>query len=476
MNREDYDNEVLSQLNDLTVYIPSDIYLYNEKIDFLKYDIKSKIHLMPDVFNFKKILIHDHKPATFYILPKIHKEYVHFPKGRPISSTINTVNKGLSQLLDYILQPVMAFVPELIIDSAHLLILLEDLKLSPDRKYTLVATDIKSLYTELNSKLCMKHCCIEFSKAKNKINLPCDITPYHLHNLMKWSLNYSFVEYLNHIYYQHKGIQMGNNASVSIANITVSQEILKLFTNINEIIFRGRLVDDVILIVDSTDISDFNTWIHNIFTHESLVFTIEYSNTEINFIDLNIKLDTNNNIITSLYTKPMSKHQFLHYNNNHPRHLLKSLPYSQGLRVIRACSQETDRIKHLNILMNKFKTRNYPVNLINDCKIKLSLIKREDLLIPKTRLIQSHLRIHYPHILSKYNILLTNLNNDKIFSNKMYLVVPFYKNIKNFGQILRDNFMYELQKCKSKKLQKMINDLHICISYKKSNCLSNFIK
>ena len=56
---------------------------------------------------------------------------------------------------------------------------------------------------------------------------------------MNWSLDYSFVQYKNDIYYQHKEIQMGNNASVSIANITVSKEILKLLCNVNEIVIKG---------------------------------------------------------------------------------------------------------------------------------------------------------------------------------------------------------------------------------------------
>ena len=213
----------------------------------------------------------------------------------------------------------------------------------------------------------------------------------------------------------------------------------------------------------------------NLLVHDDFTFTHEYHNNTINFLDVQVSIDSSNRISTSLYKKPMSKNQMLHYNSNHAKHLIKSLPFSQGLRIIRLCSDSNDRNNQLNILMNKFKIRMYPPSLLNDCLDKLLLIERQSLIKPKNVLLISNLRIHHPHLLTKYNVQLSQIPNTKNPSNRMFIVMTFYKNVFNFSNIVIESIQEEIQKCKNDKIKDLANKLELCVSYKKANSLKQFV-
>jgi len=220
----------------------------------------------------------------------------------------------------------------------------------------------------------------------------------------------------------------------------------------------------------------------HIFSHRFLKFTYEFSSKLITFLDLNISLSENNSIETTIYRKPVSKHEFLHYSSNHPRHLLKSLPYSCGLRIIRSCSNYETKQSELNLLMEKFKVRNYPYELLESTLNKLHNIDRIELLRPKSKILLHHLSIHRPDILGHYDLIFNNIqlaeSSSCANSNKhsIFIVFPFFNNIRGMGGIARKMFIQELTKCRSRALQKCICDLNIRISFSLSNSLSRFIQ
>jgi len=396
---------------------------------------------------------------------------VGIPKGRPISSTINTLNRGISRLLDAILQPVMNFVPDMVLDSAHLLILLKNIKLDPSRKYMLVTADIDALYPNLNISNCKKYTCTFFEKYKHLINLPFDIKSSDLLRLLNWSLDYSYVEFNSEYFYQHRGIQMGNNASVCIANITVFNELNEMYKKCAGMVFRARFIDDIFMSVDITDITNPDEWCSQSFRHDYLKFTYLHSSKSVDFLDLTITLEDNNAIKTALYKKPINKHQYLHYNSAHPRHLLNSLPYSCFIRIIRSCSEVETRNMELNAILQKFRSRSYPESVLNQCLDKVKHMSQSTILIPRRPLIISNLRIHNPDILSQFNVCAVEDTNS--FSNRMFIIVPFYKNILGMGKIVKDFFS---EQCKSPKFLKYLEDIQLSIAYKQPNCLQQFIK
>ena len=64
---------------------------------------------------------------------------------------------------------------------------------------------------------------------------------------------------------------------------------------------------------------------------EMIKFTADISETSVNFLDIKVTKDEQCNIFIDLYTKPMDLHLYLYYSSLHPKHLKRSLPYSQAL-------------------------------------------------------------------------------------------------------------------------------------------------
>jgi hypothetical protein len=473
LNKSDYSEEIFRQLDDVVTYFPSTKYQFESKSEELRDEIRRYAAKFPECLNLKTLIPDSHSAASFYILPKVHKDFDRIPKGRPISSNIKTLNRGVSRLLDMILQPVMNFMPDIILDTAHFLLLLGRVKLDPGRKYMLVTADIEGLYPNLKIQDCISHVCVAHEKFKTLINYPFNLSPNLLYKLLQWSLNYSFVEFENNYYFQHRGIPMGNSASVSIANITVYSELVDFYKQCSQAVFYVRFIDDIFMIVDVSQITDFSQWISDKFIHRYLKFTTKFNSSSIDFLDTTIRIKTSNIVETALYKKPISKHKFLHYNSAHPRHLVQSLPYSNGLRVIRTCSNPSDRDSELSKLMEKFRERHYPEPLIQQSLNKLSTVSQVQILTPKKALLQSNLRIHRPEILSEYRI--TIQDRVDTISNKVYIVIPFYKNVLNLGSLIRQSLLDRLNECSDEYILNNAKQIIICIAFKQPNSLKRFI-
>lgn len=476
MKSFDYRNEILRQLNDERFYLSTTFNDYTYQMSVLRDDVLANVSRFPKEMNLKQILIECDKAAKFYVLPKVHKEFTDFPKGRPISSTIGTLNRAFSRILDAYLQPIMNHVPNVILDSTHFILLLENLKLCPEQEYSFITADIDALYTNLRITDCKKHCSMYYDRYRQFLNLPCVLEKYHINKLLKWSLDYSYIEFENMYFYQHQGIQMGNCASVSIANITVHEELRSLLEKIRELVCSYRFIDDIFMIVNSTHIEDINVWFNNTFTHKYLTFTFKHAKDQIDFLDLTVFKDSKNNLSTKLYSKPVNKHKFLHFKSAHPNHLLKSLPYSSGIRIVRSCTNIEDRNLELLNLVRKFQERDYPSHILLPSIEKLRNVDRNFILRPKKQLLISNLAIHNPSILSKYKIKVDDLSVTNTPNDNVYLVTPYYNTVFRLGQIMLNTICSDVKThCANEELLKVFESLNFVVSYKKSNSLSDFL-
>ena len=418
-------------MSDENTYVPSTYIHYQRSME----DFEDKVRFFStkmENFNLKKLLPKTYKPANFYILPKVHKTFETFPPGRPISSTRGCINQGISMLLDKILQPLCKFLPEVIFDTGHLIYLLSRLTLDPKKKYILLVADINSMYTEFPVQKC-KNACIElFNQYYDHLDSKLISSSNQLNKLLHLALDFSFLKFSNDFFIQKKGIQMGNCSSVSIANLTAHIELLNIWKP--EMIFKARFIDDIFSIIDTTGIHDFNNWISNTFVHDYLTFSVEFHTNTVHFLDINISLKEDNMIVTNLYSKPINKHQYLHFNSNHTNNLLKNLPYSAGLRVIRNCSESTDANDALHKMFNSFKKRGYSPKLLSETMLKLSLINRESLIKPYQKRVISHIRFNYPDLIND-NI---NISTEKCRVDPyiIYITLPFYKSLSNLSKIL----------------------------------------
>lgn len=111
---------------------------------------------------------------------------------------------------------------------------------------------------------------------------------------------------------------------------------------------------------------------------------MDYSYTEINFLDTTITIH-NNSIQTSLYRKPIDRPTYLRWDSFHPKHIKKSIVYSQAIRYHRICSSPADRDVHLQQLKRTFLNQGYHPTSINDQIIRATRIPRNQLLQYKER-------------------------------------------------------------------------------------------
>ncbi|OCT98790.1 hypothetical protein XELAEV_18011024mg [Xenopus laevis] len=68
---------------------------------------------------------------------------------------------------------------------------------------------------------------------------------------------------------------------------------------------------------------------------------LNYSKTEINFQDTTIHIRSNT-LVTSIYRQPTERRTFLRNDSSHPKHIRKSIIYSQAIRYNCICSDPTD--------------------------------------------------------------------------------------------------------------------------------------
>ena len=108
-----------------------------------------------------------------------------------------------------------------------------------------------------------------------------------------------------------------------------------------------RFIDDIFFIWDNDEISlqSFlkfcNSYSTNKKMKSTINFTFNYSKQEVIFLDTKISFQ-HNVLVSQLYSKPTSAHQYLQRNSFHPPSLLKSIPKSQFVLIRRICTHLSD--------------------------------------------------------------------------------------------------------------------------------------
>ena len=97
-----------------------------------------------------------------------------------------------------------------------------------------------------------------------------------------------------------------------------------------------RFLDDCFLIWQHS-LEELHEFVNHMNTRmESIKFTMEVSQSHVNFLDTTVKINPSNNTLeTDLYCKPTDSHNYLLYNSAHPKKCKQSIPYSQFLSLRR---------------------------------------------------------------------------------------------------------------------------------------------
>ena len=144
----------------------------------------------------------------------------------------------------------------------------------------------------------------------------------------------------------------------------------------------------------------------------SLKFTWSISETSVNFLELNIYVDSGR-LSTSIYYKETDSHSYLLYSSNHPSKCKDSIPNVQFKRVRRICSNDNDFNAKADGMGFFFKNRLYPDRTINQAKQRVSTMDRNEAFQPSSNSSDNDNRIplvitYYPSNIPIRNIIVKN--------------------------------------------------------------------
>ncbi|XP_064641362.1 uncharacterized protein LOC135496144 [Lineus longissimus] len=283
----------------------------------------------------------------------------------------------ISSFVDSFLQPLVKTTRSFIKDTTHFLRVLRDIGQLPDDAL-LVTLDVTSLYTNiphLEGKTAVERI---LAPHRDTNTIP---TNFSLVLLLDAVLTMNNFEFNGENYLQTGGVAMGTKVAPYLANIFMAHfEETHVYTYHLQPLTWVRFIDDV-----------FQIWTHgrrelDLFIqhlndcHPTIKFTAEISSQSVNFLDTVVSINEDRNIITSLYCKPTDAHNYLLFSSAHPRHCLKSTPYSQFLRIRRICSLDTDFEENAVMIGRHFMRRGYPAPLVETALIRAYRTSRSDLL------------------------------------------------------------------------------------------------
>ena len=117
-----------------------------------------------------------------------------------------------------------------------------------------------------------------------------------------------------------------------------------------------------------------------------LVFTFEFEEIFLVFLDMKITMDRQNQRLeVNKYVKPTNAQLYLNFRSCHSPHVFPAIVYSQALTAFKICSRDDWRDIHFENLRDKFLQQNYPEDMINVQFEKVLKLNRSDLIFKRNK-------------------------------------------------------------------------------------------
>lgn len=356
MNIHDYNTMVMEHLNNSQNYTlisntgPATRQLFKELISnfnqfrFDTYWFTVERACINHSYNFKWPL--------FHCLPKLHKSGK--VKGRPIAGQVEWITTPVSRILDYRLQKHLYQFPYILLNSYTLV---QDLEYFNSTTFIsnpdiwIITGDIESLYPN-----------IDLPKLYNIIER-IDITSK---SLTEFICQNSYVSYNDQIYHQRKGIPMGTNAAVTLANIYVGTLIDEYISSRPQTLWYRRYIDDIFILWTGTK----SQWLLMQNNIESLLgIPIHWdtpNKTQGIFLDITISRSLyDDTFITSTYQKPLNKYHYISPLSCHAPHMFSGFIKGELTRYSRLCSSPFNYEHIKNLFYERLIQRGYSRKYLN---------------------------------------------------------------------------------------------------------------
>jgi hypothetical protein len=100
-----------------------------------------------------------------------------------------------------------------------------------------------------------------------------------------------------------------------------------------------RFLHDCFIIWNSDiPVEIFHTELNSLNDH--IRFTVNRSKIEMPFLDVLIRISTNNNIITDIFSKDIDTHMYLNFRSSHSKHIKINIPFNLASRIITITNTE----------------------------------------------------------------------------------------------------------------------------------------
>ena len=348
-----YQQEAFRQLSDNSFYciVEKDFTPSNEKI--VKETVHGLISKQELSATAQNLIITTPRTSVIYFKRKIHKPN---NQPRPIISAYSCPTELISQYLDPIMSPFVKSLPSYSKDTNHAL---KTFQFSRPKQTHFHYGHIHLSPTTKDSW----HSNIFLTNALTNNQAPKRLFP----SLYSFSRLTAFLSRVT-ITSKLIGVAMGTKMGPSYTNLFVGfieQQFFDKFEGTKPELYR-RYIDDCF---GATPCSrqELDYFIASAYSfHPALKYTWVVYEFSIAFLDINVSI-SGNRLSTSVHYKPRDSHSYLLHSLSHPAHVKNSIPFSQFLRLLRLCSDDTDFSEKAE-MCQFFKTRGYPDPVINNSK------------------------------------------------------------------------------------------------------------
>ena len=344
------------------------------------------------------------KESNLYGLPKVHKseeikkkikesphEYVEVaqPKDlrmQPIVAGPSSVTSKLSNYLDVLLKPLLRNVKSYIRETVDVL---NNLPEQLEDNVILATFDISSMYTNIDNDLGIE--AIKYWLERDPEAIPNRIPKEFIIKGLKLVLQTNTFFFDGKHYLQIRGMAMGQKVAPTYVSLVMAYLELKLHQetekeygteNKNYILKNWKRFPDDCFIHWNLKIASLDHS-HNLLNslHPRIKFTKEWSEKEINFLDVTVIKNTNGKVTTDVFYKATDSFNYVNFKSGHPRHTKINIPFNlaRRIRIIVNASDKEKTTKRMNHLNNILQSKEYPPDLITSAINKAKDIPQGEL-------------------------------------------------------------------------------------------------
>ena len=448
--RDDYLKEARRQLSDKKVYSELSEEEMQSALLSLSIDrnnlatllLRNKYITTKDYTN---IRARPAKASAIYFLPKIHKanrtDTNTFP-GRPILAAMNSTTRDFDLFLTGLTKPLLRLIPGSLQDTTALINDLEGLGTLP-KECTLFSADVEGLYPSIPWEEGIRsatlfyashyHIVLRDAMDHNRLRPP---NPRLFRQLLNLVVKQNILHLQNkQWFHQLSGTAMGCSISVYFANTFMFYRTAHLLRNPpSNLLYLGRYIDDLIGIWKG-DKNQITSAFDGV-VDEALKLTFVISDEPLEALDLTISINEKSTLDFKLFRKPTDGHQYVHFSSMHPPALLKSIPYSQLLRLRRNTTHTRDFDNEAASLLQRLRARGYPTRLLLAAYTRAIFIRRRTLLKP----LRTEKNVARLTFITKYRS-----NNDKLTRNALKnLYSGLTSELKEYNAYMNDPISLEI--------------------------------